>query len=334
VNGALDIYFKKNYGRLYERIENGKCEIFDFHSPNGSVRHVFVKKKIPIPYENNYFFDISTSYGYGGPLITSYKEGMKKELLKEFEAAFSNFCEKQRIICEFVRFHPLFSNAKDFSDCYDLTFRSYTTGTSLAPYTDPVQHEFSKSTRKTIRKALNAGVTYRITSNPSSLTEFRNMYIETMERIGASDIYFFDEDYFSKCLEYFGDKVVLVEALYNENVIGMEIHFHYNKWIHTHLSASLEEFHHLSPVYVMTYAITEWGKANGAHLIHSGGGRTSASDDKLYLFKKKFGQNTQFEYFTGTRIWNHDIYEELCNESGVLLNSDVFPAYRNTAQAK
>lgn len=327
----MDVYFKKNYGLLYEDIENGECEVFDFQSPNGSVRHLFIKKEIPHAVNGTHFFDISSPYGYGGPLITSCKEGRRSLLAKEFEAAFSAHCKNQQIVCEFVRFHPLFSNAQDFSGCYELSFRSFTTGTALAPYSDPIQHEFSKSTRKTIRKALKAGVTYRITKNPSSLTPFRNMYVGTMKRIGAHDIYFFDEKYFLDCLEYFGDKIVLVEALFEGETIGMELHFHYNKWIHTHLSATLEEFHHLSPVYVMTYAISEWGKANGAELIHSGGGRTSEPDDNLYLFKKKFGQNTRFEYYTGTKIWNEKIYSRLCAKTGAPTEEDFFPAYRSPA---
>lgn len=328
----MDVYYKKNYGLLYEQIENGKCEIFNFQSSTGSVRHLFIKKEIPYLLNGIQFYDILSPYGYGGPLITTCKEGKRNILAKEFEAAFSAYCKEQRIICEFVRFHPLFSNAQDFSACYELSFKSFTTGTALAPYTDPIQHEFSKSTRKTIRKALKAGVTYRITKKPESLAPFRTMYVETMKRIGAHDIYFFDDTYFSKCLEYFDDNIILAEAIYEGTTIGMELHFHYNKWIHTHLSATKEEFHHLSPVYVMTYAITEWGKSNGAELIHSGGGRTSDPDDKLYLFKKKFGQNTQFEYYTGSKIWNGEIYERLCEKSGTLMESDFFPAYRNPVE--
>ncbi|CEG22103.1 FemAB family protein [Planococcus massiliensis] len=326
----MDIYYKKNYGLLYEQIENGTCEVFDFKSSTGSVRHLFIKKEIPLLLNGSQYFDISSPYGYGGPLITSCQEGKRNLLAKEFEAAFSSYCEEQQIVSEFVRFHPLFSNARDFSACYELAFKSFTTGTALAPYQDPIQHEFSKSTRKTIRKALKAGVTYRITKNPDSLAPFRTMYVETMKRIGAHDIYFFDDKYFAKCLEYFGDQIILAEAMYEGKVIGMELHFHFNKWIHTHLSATIEEFHHLAPVYVLTYAIAEWGKSNDAELIHSGGGKTSDPDDSLYLFKKKFGQNTQFEYYTGTRIWNEKIYSRLCDENGSM-ESDFFPAYRSPA---
>lgn len=327
-----DLYFEQNYGRLYEQIEDGKCEVYEYHSPTGSIRHIFIKRKICTPVDGEFFYDITTPYGYGGPLITSCVDGKEHILAKEFEESFGAYCGENQIISEFVRFHPLFFNAQHFSNCYHLSFRSKTTGTTIASYVDPVQEEFSKSTRKIIRKALNAGVTYRVTPNPPCLKEFQKIYLKTMHRIGASDVYFFDDEYFSKCLHYFGEKIILVEALYNEEIIGMELHFHYNNRIHTHLSGSLEEYHYLSPVYIMTYAIAEWGKANGVELIHAGGGLTSEPDDKLFLFKKKFGKNTEFHYFTGTKIWNENIYSNLCEEMEVKTNSDFFPSYRTTIQ--
>src|SRR5690606_37892958 len=120
------------------------------------------------------------------------------------------------------------------------------------PFDDPVLEEFSKSTRKTIRKALKSGVEYKVTVNPQSLKEFQEIYYSTMKRINASSQYFFDDEYFTNCHNYFGKNLVLVQATYEGKIIGMELHFLYNSTLHTHLSGSIEEFHHLSPVYVMT----------------------------------------------------------------------------------
>ena len=324
-----DLYSDKKYCQLYETIEEGICEEYEFKDKFGTIRHIFIKREIPLQHLGRTYYDLTTPYGYGGPIITELLvDGKEKELSANFCKDFHAYCLKNDIISEFVRFHPLIGNAKDFDSCYDVQFRRHTTGVTLKGFEDPVQEEFSSSTRKRIRKALRDGVTYRVTVNPENLDQFREIYIKTMERINADPVYFFDETYFSNCLNYFGDKLILVEALYESQIIGAELHFRSGPVIHTHLSGSLEEYNDLSPVYVMTYAIVLWAKEQGVELIHSGGGSTTAADDSLYLFKKKFGKNTEFNYYIGYRIWNKDIYHQLSEHTNSDSTADFFPAYR------
>lgn len=332
MKSVIDLFFNKNYGKLYEKLEKGKCEVFEFEHFLGSIRHLFIKREIPIFHRNECYYDIVTPYGYGGPVIVQCENGKEKELVEAFEEEFRKYCEEQKIISEFIRFHPVLGNAANFSSSYDVTYLRDTVGTNLRDFDDPVANEFSKSTRKNIRKALRTGVEYRVTENPSSLEKFREIYCTTMNRIHADDFYFFDDEYFSDCLKYFGRNIVLVEAVYEGKTIGMELHFRFNNFLHTHLSGTLEEFHHLSPVYVMTYGAACWGKENGIELIHAGGGVTNNPEDTLYLFKKKFGQNTSFQFHIGRKIWDERIYTELCGAAGVVAGEEeFFPAYRSKA---
>lgn len=327
-----DIFFEKEYGKLYEELENGKCEVFEFSHPLGAVRHLFIKREIPQALRGETYYDIVTPYGYGGPLILDCDPENKARLVEEFHNAFHQYCEEHRIVSEFIRFHPILKNAKDFESCYQVKFTRKTVGTNLKDYEDPVQSEFSKSTRKSIRKALREGLECRVTRNPDNLDKFQELYYANMERIGADSFYYFDNSYFSRCLDYFGEYIILVEAVYEGQVIGAELHFHYNDLIHTHLSGTLAEFQHLSPVYVMTQAIAEWGKKNGADLVHAGGGTTNDPEDSLYLFKKKFGQNTEFDFHIGQKVWNEAIYSELCRITGTETEEGFFPAYRSKAR--
>jgi hypothetical protein len=63
-------------------------------------------------------------------------------------------------------------------------------------------------------------------------------------------------------------------------------------------------------------------------LIHHGGGRSNSPNDNLYLFKKRFGQNTEFKFHIGKKVWNEEIYKELCKIKGIDDQVDFFPAYR------
>lgn len=323
-----DIYFEVAYGKLYEEIEGGICEIFEFNHVLGNVRHLFIKRRIDVELDGEVYYDLVTPYGYGGPIMNHAKDADRPLLAKAFVNAFREYCLKNNIISEFVRFHPVFSNEKDFKDYYELILRRKTIGTNLAAFEDPIKSEFSKSAKANIKRAAKAGIETRITQHPASLKLFKEFYYKTLQKNQAADIYFFDDNYFDKCLEHLGSHILLVEAIYEGEVIGMILNFVYGDFVHIHLSGTLQETLHLSPVYIMMQALTLWAKENGIKLIHSGGGRTDNPDDKLYQFKKRFGQHTEFDYYFGYKVWNQEIYDRLAEMNDAGVDGSYFPAYR------
>ena len=323
-----DLYFDERYGKLYEEVEKGVCQVFNFDHPLGHVRHMFIKREIPILLGSVRYFDIVTPYGYGGPVMTGCAPEHRGELEEAFAEAFAAYCEGEGIVSEFIRFHPVMGNALDFEKSYEVRYLRDTVGTSIAAYDDPVQAEFSASARKNIRKALRDGVEFRVTRGPKDLREFQRIYFATMDRNHADSFYYFNEQYFAQLLESFGERLLLVEALFEDEVIGMELQFVYNDLIHTHLSGTYEAFHHLSPVYIMQYATVLWAKEHGISLIHGGGGRSNSPDDNLLRFKQQFARQTSFSFYSGQKIWNEEVYRKLCNEANTAVTNEFFPAYR------
>lgn len=321
----MDIYFEKNYGKLYEKIENGSVTIFEMETENGKILNQFIKREVPISLNEKYY-DIVTPYGYGGPLIVNCSN--KEELLKEYEEQFSKYCLDNNIVSEFVRFHPMVNNGIDFKEIYNSECIKKTLGTNLEIYDDPVSSEFSKSCRRNIRKALEKGITYRVTKTPEDISIFKDIYYSTMDRNNAADYYYFKEEYFNNILKYFKENVLLVEAIFEEKTIACGLYFIYGDVIHIHLSGTLSEYLYLSPAYILRYAVTLWGKENGYKMIHHGGGRTNSEEDTLYTFKKSFAKNTNFDFYVGKKIWNNDIYNKLCSTINIDSDSDFFPAYR------
>lgn len=323
-----DIYFDDRYGKLFEEIEEGEAKTFTFEHPLGRVEHQFIKRQIPIPVNDEWFYDLVTPYGYGGPLIIECKEGARHELAFEFEKAFRAYCLSRKIVSEFIRFHPLAGNAADFEETFDVNYLRETVVTNLKDYEQPVDIEFSRTARKNIRQALKSGVAYQVTLNPRSLESFKEIYYETMERNGADSFYYFKDAYFEQLMDLFGEHLLLVEAIYEGKVIGAGLNFVYGNLAHTHLSGTLSEFNNFSPASVLYYALVLWGKENGIDVVHAGGGRTNSLDDKLYLFKKQFGKHSDCHFFIGKKIWNSEIYEALCIASKNVQATDYFPAYR------
>ncbi|MDN7227921.1 GNAT family N-acetyltransferase [Planococcus liqunii] len=327
--GMQDIYFEENYGRLFEKIEKGIFQVFTFPHMYGTVKHSFIMREIPLPVRGETYYDLVTPYGYGGPQILQCEEGRKAELVEAFEAAFQEYCTERRIVSEFIRFHPVLNNAEDFLACYDVAHVRDTVGTNLKDHDQPVEVEFSKSARKNIRQALKAGVEYRVTRNPDDLSEFKNIYYATMERNHADTYYFFGDEYFDQLIRLLGENVLLVEVLYEGRVIGAGLNFVYKNLAHTHLSGTLAEFNCFSPASILNYALTLWAKEHGIDVIHGGGGRTNSADDNLFVFKKQFGRQTAFKFYTGRKIWNGAVYQELCAVFDLHEETEFFPAYRS-----
>ncbi len=322
----MDIYFDDSYGQLYEKSEKGKYTAFEYEDENGRVRHSFILREIP----GTDWFDIVTPYGYGGPhVIEEY--GSREELIDRFYSRFTEFCEDHRIVSEFVRFHPIEKNYIDFGSFYNAAFDRHTVGTNLEAYCDPVASEFSKGCKKSIRQALHKGVSSKVTLSPMDISAFENVYYSTMERNRASDYYYFDDQYFTELRKACKGNLLLVEALYEGNIIAAGLYMLSDGVIHIHLSGTLTQYLSLSPAYILRYAATLWGKENGYRLIHHGGGRSNDEKDGLFLFKKQFGRNTLFDFYVGRKIWNREKYRSLCGMKNTDLHTvenEFFPLYR------
>lgn len=321
----IDFYFDKNYGRLYEKIENGKAEIFCFENEDGKISNQFILRQIPEMINGEKYYDIVTPYGYGGPVITELKAD-KEKLLKEFEKAFSEYCKENNIVSEFVRFHPIVENAIDFKKMYSPVYMRKTLITKLDEK-DVIQKQVSKSARKNIRQAQNKGVTYKITEKPNNIDIFKKIYYSTMDRNNATEYYYFDDEYFSNMLKFYKENLILIEAIFDNKTIAAGLYFTYNDIIHIHLSGTLTEYLYLSPAYILRYALILWGIENNYKLIHHGGGRSNSEEDKLYTFKKNFAKIYDADFYIGKKVWNKEIYDKLCEMKNVE-DDGFFPAYR------
>lgn len=325
----MDIYFEEKYGRLYEKIENGKVDTFEYRNELGSIKNMFIKREIPIRIDNKTYYDLITPYGYGGPIIIDFvNDDLKHKLVQEYYKSFKGYCGENNIVSEFIRFHPILENYNDFKDIYNIQYMRKTLGTNLKDFNNPIQSEFSKSCRKVIRRALRGGITFKIEENPNNLDEFINIYNSTMDRNEAAEYYYFEVEYFNNIINNFKENVVLVKAIYDEKTIASGLYFIFNKIIHIHLSGTLNEYLDLSPAYILRYAITLWGKENGYDLIHHGGGRSNSEEDSLYRFKKRFANNTEFDFYIGKKVWNIEVYNKLCELKGINGEIQFFPAYR------
>lgn len=316
----VDIYFSESFPNLYSNIEDGEPVNFVFENSNGKVIHNFIKRQI----ENTDYYDITSPYGYGGPYIADTEEkANKSELIQDYLKSYQDYCEKNNIVSEFVRFHPLYDNVSDFENFYDTEAIRKIVITDLT-VDDVFQDQFSKSCRKKIRKLLkNELIEYEIIEQPQHIEDFYKVYYSTMDRNQADDYYYFDKNYFENALSLYRENIVQTNILYDSKVIASGFYFVSDGNIHLHLSGTLSEYLELSPAYLLRYAIIMWGSENGYSYVNNGGGRSRDENDSLFRFKSRFGKKLN-DFYIGKKIYKPEVYNELSkNKTG-----EFFPAYR------
>ena len=323
-----DIYFEPAYGKLCESIEEGTAEIFRLETDDGVISNMFLKKHVPVDLDpEQKYFDISTPYGYGGPIILELK-GDKTKLISEFDRKFSQFCFDYYIFCEFIRFHPLIWNELDFKVIINTYFQRKTVATVLKDSTDPFMEEFNRSARKSIRRVLQKDFVYEIIRAPDTLNQFINIYYDTMDRNAARSFYYFSQDYFDTLLKSFRDNILNINVFVDDICIASGLYFVYGKYLHAHLSGTKSEYLEFSPAYLLKYLTCQWSKDHNIDYIHYGGGISNDPEDSLLQFKSKFTRKGFFDFYIGKKIYNREVYAALVKKSKTE-NSYYFPQYRS-----
>lgn len=328
-----DIYFHPDYARVHEAVEKGTAVQFLHTSRFGAVSYVFIKRVIDAAISGGELhYDIVSPYGYGGPIVLECPDPeARPALLESFMADFSAYCSGNRIVSEFVRFHPIEANHLGLDAYYEISSSKRTLATNLIDYGDPFLAEFSKRCRKIVDKCRSFGMEFVIDSQESSLKSFLDIYASTMNRNNALEYYYFDDCYFKNLLSLFPQNAFVATVLFEGKPIAGGLYLNFGQYVHAHLSGTLAEYIHLSPAYLLKAEVVRWAQARGYQFVHHGGGYTNSESDGLFKFKKSFSQNTEFDFYVGKRIWNQEAYRELtqANQEAAGGNPDFFPAYRS-----
>lgn len=324
----MDIYFEEDYAKLYEESEKGKLEIFEFNNKKGSGKTLFIKREISEKIFNHKYYDIVTPYGYGGPIFNIYSMEDKKDFIKEYCEKFQEYCLKNNIISEFIRFHPLEKNHKNLENFYKISHVSETIFIDLSSK-DNVLKNMSSQSRNKIKKALKNDLVFEEDKEFKTLEIFKKLYYETMKKNNANNMYFFNDKYFFKLFNI-KNKVKLFNIKLNEKIISSSIILLGDRRLHYHLSANTSEGYKFAANNFLLYNISLWGIEKKYQYFHLGGGY-GGNKSPLFKFKKSINENGELKFYIGKKIYNRDIYDTLVEKSNLNSEekkSDYFPLYR------
>ncbi len=266
--------------------------------------------------EHGKYFDLETPYGYGGPLSDNM---ISEESQKRFLSELEDYCKKNNIVSQFVRFHPLLEN----HNVVPLAIETkYLRDTIYIDTSSPelIMANMDSKNRNMVRKAIKNGVT--IERRPiSEYKEFMAMYEETMLKDEADEYYTFHEDYF-KSQEALKDNACIFYAIREGKPIAGSIMYYNDRFVHYHLAGTHTEFRKFSPSNLLLYEVACWASSQGMQQFHLGGGM--APDDNLFGFKKQFNKNGRKQFVVGRTVFDRDAYEVLlCLRSKIDSEFDI-----------
>jgi Acetyltransferase (GNAT) domain len=318
---TADVYYRPGYCRAYEAAGHGRAVAV---VTDGAIVPLLLR---PLPFGEE-GFDAATPYGYGGvlPRGTSVTGTVPASAVRQLR----DWCVTTGVVSCLLRLHPLLGGPGQLSgvDARDLEVREHgpTTAIDLSRLRGGRLGGMSKGRKADLTIARRElGLEW---DGEEALERFREVYDDTMRRVGAGEFYLFPPEYYRALREGLGDRLGVALALLEGEAVGAALFLAGPRFAHYHLSGTTDAGRELKAGTLLVHAGAEWAQARGCQLLHLGGG--TAGEDSLFAFKKSFGGET-YTYAFATLIADRDRYEALVARRAAEPEAprpEFFPAYR------
>lgn len=324
----IDIYFNKEWLKLFADRDGLELETFQFESESGRAEYIFGKRKIIIQGQEYPYFDIVTPYAFSGPVFEPAEdtEECRMKLADQYEEAFQSYCLEHDIVAEFVQFNPWVQNSKYLEKSYEMDFRSKMIGINLTR--DIWKDELNPARRRAIKKALNYDLELIYDSTGEYIEEFVRLYDFTIKKYNATDYYRFDADWIRHLFYVLPDNIEMILVKHNGIFINATICLKEGDYAHGFIAGNDPSYSSLNGNSFLLYKAAEKMKMEGRKLFMLGGG-----DGALLVFKNSFTKNAYYDYYSGKKIRNPEKYQEFTKINGVE-DTRFFPAYRDNGKVK
>ncbi len=301
-----DIYAHPEYINLHtDQEKEPRCYIFS-HDENIFLYPFLLQKT---PFIDNYY-DITTAYGYGGPLFSTCDRSF-------LELAYSCFYKKAKqnnIVAELIKFNPLQNNHAHLKKIFPGKIIPACKTVFVKIDQDEElrwTNEYTAANRKGIKKAIRNNITVEFDNSKKKWNNFEKLYAETMKFNIANKFYFFSPKYFEKIRNNLSSNYILSSATVNGTTGASMIILHGKKFAYCHLIGTNRSYQKIGINNYLHHQCIQWCKKEGIDKLLIGGGRTNQDDDSLLKFKMNFSKKMT-SFYIGENILNKEIYNELC----------------------
>lgn len=291
-----------------------------------SYKESFIALPIVIrPINNTDFFDVTSVYGYAGPVFLFQNKIEREKLITFFQEEFKIFCKNQKIVSVFARLHPIIEQCDIVVGLGEIVDLNKTVSIDLTISIDEQKKEYRKSLKSELNQLRRKEFEVAKASSEAEINRFIEIYYETMDRVDANEMYYFSKEYFLEFLQNKSFESELFLAKKDNKIVAGAI-FTYSKTImQYHLAGTTQEFIRETPMkLILDEARLKGSELNMKHL-HLGGGVGGSDEDSLFKFKSGFSKN--FKQFSVWKyIANEDVYMQLSENKE---KNNFFPLYRS-----
>ncbi|MDQ6859630.1 MAG: GNAT family N-acetyltransferase [Verrucomicrobiota bacterium] len=326
-----DFHHLPQYHAVAEEQGEGEAQLFVFEEGEHIVALPLLLRAIN-PEDQAGWFDATSVYGYGGPIAS--QADVPGDVVARFQAALSDELDRRRVVSVFSRLHPLIEQQGLLAGLGECPDNGGTISIDLTLPEEAQRAKYNKSCRRALRQLREAGFVGFHDEEKRYLSEFTEVYLETMRRAGAQSSYYFDEAYFNALTHALGSASHLFVALKDGRVAAATLCTVSSGIVQDHLGGTRDAFLEFSPDRLVVDTERAWATTIGARVFHLGGG-VGAQQDSVFRYKAGFS-DCRHTFRTWRWIIRPDVYGELCTraaqrnaENGVRAISDrYFPAYR------
>jgi hypothetical protein len=280
------------------------------------------------PIDGTNFFDIEPFMGYAGPLTTT----SNKDFLSEALEAYSCVCRRFEIVAELARFDPILSNHAAFFDLDAIKIAAVKQVVIVNCPRDDSEliAQFSHPCRRDIRLGLRRRRFARL-EGPIGLFQFRTLYEASVRRLKSGDQWLFSNRLYDQAVS--SDLFAIYGVYDGEILVSASLVLHHPRCSHYMLAANVKDYPQGASE-LLIYGIARESAKRGIDRLILGGGITSAPEDGLLRFKRKFATASS-TFYVGKLIHDLPRYSELCTEALAaepsLASSPFFLKYRRQA---
>ncbi|RNF38403.1 GNAT family N-acetyltransferase [Planococcus salinus] len=315
-----DIYYNRQYFLSAVKLDPGEPFLFYYRDDHGEVAYPFIKRKIMKGSMD--FYDITTPFGYGGPILNIVDSTRK--LVQHFREEFSEFCSRENIIAEFIRFHPWKKNALLFEDHLTVLPLYDTFSIDLNQLSAP-RVPLEEDNGGALQTTGSQEPTVKKLGTVRHMFEFLVLYYSAVRRRDEADsYYFFTDDYFEALVSSLGPNLHLFGAYYENKLVTACYVLTTEDTIYHHLEGSLDEPGIQEAMKALLLKIAEWGKENYYTSFLLGGDYKGESEtaDKT---RQEISNRDPELFYVGHKIHNEAMFKELISAE----ETDIVKRYRN-----
>lgn len=315
---SYDFYHTFDYHTLSKN-EDEKPLLLVYSQGDLRIAIPFLKREITgTPY-----FDFTSVYGYAGPIYKNVPEDYDNTT---FLSQLIDYLNTNKIISVFSRLNPYFDQQSlILKNLGETPVIGKVVNIDLTKSIEEQRTQYGKSTKNRTNKCRRMATVKEVTSKEEVET-YIDIYYENMDRLGASDSYYFSKEYFFNFLECEDFKTRILLVIENETGKAMagSMFVESNSIIQFHLSGTRTEFLNWAPANLFLDEMRLIATEKGSKIFNLGGG-LGGQEDSLFNFKASFSKDHR-----DFRLWRYIVDQRVYDALSKGKKGSFFPLYRLT----